>query len=208
MNDHELKLLWQRQELAAPVKADDAELVSRMKKKMRQFDRNIFCRDIREFAASIWLVWIFCGKLRLSTTPLSIAGCWVVIVSAFFIAGELFYTRFKFRMRKETLSLREHLQAEVRKVGWQARMLETVLWWYILPVMIGAELFALGETRDLTDRIVITLTLVFVSAVLWWVNRYAAKRSLRPLQKELEGTLEATPEFLSSFGGTTDHRKP
>ncbi len=73
-----------------------------------------------------------------------------------------------------------------------------MLWWYILPLSIGAEMYVLGETPDLAGKIVMTVTFIFVDAVIWWANRYAVRKTLLPLKTELENTLSSAPEFADA----------
>lgn len=198
MNDQELKSLWQQQQLTPPPALPDADLVARMKKKMRQFDRQIFWRDVRELAAAVFVIYSYFRMSLHCKTTLGCAGCWFVIAGAVFISGVILYSRRHKQPLNATPSMREYVVMESRKIGAQIRLLETVLWWYILPIFIGAEMYVLGETPDLADKIVMTVTFIVIGAVLWWVNRYAVKKSLRPLQVELKKTLDGAPEFSES----------
>jgi len=204
MNDDELKRLWRQQELSSPLQVPDPELMARMKKKMRKFARNIFWRDSREIVACVAG---FLGYLYFYLQPysaLSRIGCLVVMLSCVFIAGVLLYSRRKHPSLPETAPLEDFLRAELAKVKWQAKLLKSVLWWYLLPIFIGIELFDLGKPGDMQDRVVVLMVNLFVFGVIYWVNLYAVRKGLLPLIRELEETLRSV-ENLSS---PTDPHNP
>jgi hypothetical protein len=196
MNDEELKQLWRQQELAAPVAGPDTEIVARMKKKMRKFDKTIFWRDVRELAACAIVFFGYGLSYVRESYPVARAGCIVFMLSAVFIAGKILYARRGEKRFRHPASVREFLLGEVEKVSRQIRLLETVIWWYLPPLFIGWELCQWGAPGTVLGKILMTLFFMLLCAFLHWLNRYAARKSLAPLKRELEQTLQSMPEFL------------
>ncbi len=194
MNDQELKQLWQQQVLAPPAKVPDEQLVQAMKQKMAQFGRTIFWRDVREVAACLLLIVLFLPDYFKSTSWLSKAGCLVVVVSAIFIGFRLVYSKRRDDPRLTTNSLRDYLQDERRKLENQIHLLRTVLWWYILPLYIGAVMVTVGGAGPLTGKILFAGMYAVICAGIWWLNQYAVKKTLLPLKEELDQTLQEIPE--------------
>ena len=59
MNDLELQKLWQQANVPPPASATDMEIIYRMKRKMRKFNRDIFWRDARELVACGIVIYLF-----------------------------------------------------------------------------------------------------------------------------------------------------
>lgn len=190
MNDTELKELWRRQAPMAPVDvSSDADVIDRMNARLRKFDRELFWRDVGEVAAcgviAIWFGWY----LLVLPSTLTRIGCIIVMLSAAMITAVLLVARRSDRAPVGSVSVSESLRAELCKVARQEKLLTNVLWWYLLPIFGGAELFVLGLNLPAVNKWVMTGTFVFTGVVVYWANRYVAKRKLRPLIAEIERTL-------------------
>ena len=195
MSDQELKQLWRQPQLTAPLAGPDTDIVARMKKRMRKFDRTIFWRDVRELAACVFVFIGYWINYYYNSSTITRAGCVVIMVAAVFIALKLLYAHRGQRRFRHPASIREFLQGEVEKVSRQIRLLETVVWWYLLPLFIGMGLYSWGRAADWSDKIVLLGVNLFVYAFIYWLNRYAARKSLRPLKEQLEQTLTAVQEL-------------
>ncbi|HZV36485.1 MAG TPA: hypothetical protein VFB72_18050 [Verrucomicrobiae bacterium] len=172
-----------------------------MKKKMRDFDRTLFWRDGRELVAGAVVFVAFLFIFLRSHSTLSGAGCVVIMASCIFIAGELFFSRRKHPAASETAPLSDYLRAELVKVKWQAKLLRMVWLWYLLPLFIGVELFELGFPEGLAGELFSLVFNLAIFGVIYWLNLYAVRKSLLPLQKELEDTLASVSESSPSANG-------
>ena len=198
MNDSELKQLWQQAELKPALQASDMEIVRRMKRKMRKFDHKIFWRDLRELAACAFILFWFGPGVFGDGSKLCRIGHLVLVLSAIGIGAELIYSQRLGRRHRQSASVRDFFGGEIAKVRRQAMLLNSVLWWYLLPLDLGLALITLGTEGPLLDKIIYMGVCAFVTAVLWWANRYAARKVLDPLQKELEEIRASVPEFLET----------
>lgn len=195
MNEQELKQLWQRQVLAPPAKLPDAQVVQAMKQKMSQFGRTIFWRDVREVAACLLVIFLFLPGCFKAASWLSQTGCLVEVFSAIFIAFRLVYSKRRDDRNLTADSLRGYLLHERRKIETQIRLLSTVLWWYILPLYIGAVMVAFGIGRGgMVHKFGFAIFYAVVCGGIWWLNQYAVKKHLLPLKAELDQTLQEIPE--------------
>jgi hypothetical protein len=196
MNENEIKQLWQTQALPAPAPVDD--LSGRMKQKMRRFNRDIFWRDIREVAACAVIILWFGADLRHDHSTLRWTGDVILVLSGGYIAAKLLRARRSQRSFLNPDSVREFLAGELDKVERQIRLLRTVFWWYLLPLLCGVCLFFVGTNSDLlTDAIVLPvffLTYWFI----YWINQYAVKKTLLPLKTELEQMLKSVTDLTES----------
>ena len=192
MSEEDLKNLWKAQ--PAPAGASEPGLAARVREKTRKMDRTLFWRDSRELVACFAVVlWMAIGYHH-AEPPLQTAGRIVVVLSCVLIASILVYTRFGHRPRVTGVaSLRDHLAEERRKIAAQIKLLRSVLWWYLLPLLTGYLLYFWGAHPATTDRLVDLAVFALVGGALYWANLYAARRSLEPLQKEIEATISEIP---------------
>jgi hypothetical protein len=195
MNDQDLKKLWQGQVLAPPPKLPDAQLIQAMKQKMSQFGRTIFWRDVREVAACLLVIGLFLPGYFKPTSWLFQTGCLVEVLSAIFIAFRLVYSKRRDDRNLTADSLRGYLLHERRKLETQIRLLSTVLWWYILPLYIGAVMVAFGVgPGGMVHKVGFAIFYAIGCGGIWWLNQYAVKKHLLPLKAELDQTLQEIPE--------------
>ncbi len=68
----------------------------------------------------------------------------------------------------------------------QIRLLRSVWWWYLLPILGGSTIFAFGIQHDAKKRMILGGTFLFVGVVLHWANQLAVRKYLTPLKNELE----------------------
>jgi hypothetical protein len=190
MNDDELKKIWREREFTPPLNIPDTELVARMKQKMRKFDQTILWRDVRELIACAVAFVAFVPLLLISPSSLAGAGCIVVLLSCVWIAAKLFISRRKHASPAETVPMGDYLNAHIAKVKYQAQLLRSVWSWYLLPLFIGIELFQLGLPLGLDRQLISLAVNLAVFGFVYWLNLYAARKTLLPLQQELEHALD------------------
>ncbi len=210
MNDQELKELWRRQApFAAPSISSDAEVIERMNARLRKFGRALFWRDVREVAACVFIVIWFGSYLLRHLSLLSQIGCGVVILSAVMISAVLLIARRLDRVAEGPVSVSDSLRAQLRSIQRQERLLTNILWWYLLPIFVGAELFVLGLGISAANGWTLTGVLSFTSVVVYFANRYAVRTKLLPLILDIQETLESVAcleEDTSDSNGKDDAR--
>jgi hypothetical protein len=191
MNDDKLRELWRQQgpEPVAPI--SDEKLLAKMKTKMHKFDRDIFWREVRELVACVFIVCWFGVTYFTKIPPLARVGCVELVVSAIFIG--LILVLAKRPSKHPAISVREFVGAEKEKVDRQKRLLKTVLWWYILPIYIGTEIFTFGLSGVSTFTIVFTVGYGLMCGGICWLNQYAVRKRLAPLSEELGQLLRELP---------------
>ncbi len=194
MNDRELKQLWQRQVITPPVKVPDAQLIAAMKQKMAKFGRDIFWRDVREVAACLILIVLFLPDFFRFTSWLAKGGCLVVVVSAVFIGARLLAAQRIGDRKSAGDTLRGYLLVERLKIERQIHLLRTVLWWYILPLYVGAIMVVFGIGGGMVHKVGFAIFYAIICGGIWWLNQHAVKKHLTPLKAEVEERLKELPE--------------
>jgi len=160
-----------------------------MKERSERYDRKLFWRDVREIGAAVLVAAFYGHEAATAGEPLALAGALVVVAGAALVVWMLL------RARTDTVSERgatraERVRADVGKVDAQIRLLETVHWWYLAPLVVGLTLMTaasgIGGWRE-----VLTLGAVYGGSYLvWHLNRRAADSGLRPHRRELARALD------------------
>jgi len=191
MNDSELKRLWQSQNIVDKQSVGSEQLTEGVRKRMKKLDRALFWRDGRELAACALVIWWF-GERRIpNESTLTFVGRVIVVASCLVIAGVLLYGRRGAKSGSSAVSVRESLLRESSKVERQIRMLNSVVWWYLLPLLSGCVLYHWGADPSLAGDVVYLFVCVVIGGVIAWVNRFAVKRTLTPIRTELQRTIES-----------------
>jgi hypothetical protein len=190
MNDDELKKLWQQQPLRNPPTA--AQLISAMQKQTSQLRRCLDARDVRELLACAFVIIIF-GVFYFTVyrEPISRLGDLIIIGSTIFIAWKIIRTRRTTPPAPPGATTVESLRAELNSVRAQSRSLGSVQWWYLLPGFIGLLVATWGLRIDLYTKIGCTLFFIAVDALIYWLNQWARRKQLLPLEARLESLLHS-----------------
>ncbi len=197
MNDDALKQLWQSQKISAPPSLPDAEQIARARRGMKRFERVIFWRDFSEVLVCGLTVIYFSLKLFQGYSVTTQVGCWIWILSASFIACNLVLSKRRVPAADFAASMEDSIRTEIRKVDVQIRLLRSVLWWYLLPIALGANLFYTdGHALGWADIGYFLVTLG-VNIFIWWLNQRAVKRKLLPMKAELEALLGVPPTITT-----------
>lgn len=166
-------------------------LMVEIKNGQEEFNKKVFWRDARELIATgIVIIWfIFIGIKTNTVWP------FLLVAGGVWIGSYIVYKRLK---AKKSVPVNNTLvrtvEESIKDVQKQIKMLDTVLYWYLLPLVPGFMLqnISFWSTTDLakTFNIVIGVALlvfyvaVFVSA--YYLNKHYAKKKLQVREKELQ----------------------
>ncbi len=194
MNEDDLKKLWRQQPLNVPPPLAGAGQIRDIEQKMKRFDRIIKWRDVRELAACAVVAVAFGGLFVGVHPPVARLGCAITVAGAFFIAWRLVSSKRKAGPEIPGAPVMEALRREILKVDIQISLLRSVWWWYLLPTLGGASIFALGVQPDPRKRIVMLAAFLFAGVVVHWVNQRAVRQYLVPLKTELESMIGSSSQ--------------
>lgn len=165
----------------------DAEMLELVLERSARFERTIRRRDRREIIAT--------GLGVLLLAPLVVLGPWLSRVGVLLVmAGGASVVVVLGRARRMPAPapdrpLAEALRAEQARVRAQTRLLETVIWWYIAPLALGAVLIVTGLSGASPSTYGYIVVMLAFSIWVYRLNRRAVQRDLRPRGVELERQL-------------------
>ncbi len=138
----DMKNLWQSQPTEPPrIRLED------FRKKMNRFDRRIFWRNVREYAAGVVVIAAF------GYYEWRLRGLLLRVGSALMIAGVLYvmyqiHRRAALQSAPADLGLSTCVQFHRKSLERQRDALRTVWSWYLLPFVPGFAVFLLGSTMS------------------------------------------------------------
>jgi hypothetical protein len=192
MHDDALKQLWKGQHFEAlPALPDEAQIAA-MKKRMKCFDKTIEGRDYRDVAACIFIIAFFVWDLAFrNNSVLTQTGCIVLIASAVFIGWQLIGSKRRLPRAEPSAPVFGAVKVELQKVENQIGLLQSVAWWYLLPLFVGVLLCNWGARGSFPSKLVYLVSVLALYVFIYWLNQFAVKKNLLPLKRALEALLRS-----------------
>lgn len=201
----ELGAIW-RSQPPAPGEWTREEIVGRVRARARRHDRAIFWRNAREIAAGALLAGVMGWSSWQAPGWLPKAAALVGATSVVFVLAKLVRSRRANPPVREDLALVDRLQAEVRKVEAEIRLLRSVRSWYLAPLFAGTAvwsgtLVSVGLASAPISRARLAAALAACAAItalvfwlagwiVWKLNRTAVGTHLDPYAAELRALLD------------------
>lgn len=207
MDPEEMKQAWQVQATPGGLRVDAGILREELRQSRRRFAATIFWRDVREVGVCLVLipVWIYLGLDR------SCDWTWYLMVPALlWIAGYLLADRMRSRRRPLDPGepLRRHVEITMEQLDRQIRLLRTVFWWYLLPIILAMAAYLghdawQGRTGGwwmMAAASEVSGMGVAVMIGVYWLNQYVVRTDLEPRRHELESMLASLEDERPAAG--------
>jgi hypothetical protein len=125
------------------------------------------------------------------------AGVWVFLLGASAVAVAVWLAAALLRRRDRSAgaSLAEFCRSERRSLETQIRLMRSLPWWYLAPILVGSNVFVAATSKwpTITVAVVFPIT-VLVVAFAYWVSRRSLRNELLPLRAELDRCLAGLEE--------------
>jgi hypothetical protein len=203
MNLDDAKALWSSDneptdDTMSTHTLSDSDILRLVKEQSEAFDKKIWRRDLLESIAAV-AVFLFFGWLAWhDPSQLVRAGSLIIMGGSTLIFWRLRRVRTRFADVSAGQPVKQMLQQERAKVDAQIRLLESVLWWYIAPLLVGLLLVTVGDSGWSTFTFVYGAVVLLGATGIYVLNQRAVRRSLRPRRKELTRLLKQVDERIDS----------
>lgn len=195
MNFETLQKTWQSQDTGAKMTINADVLLKEVRRNQRHFWATIFWRDVREVGVAFLLTLYFSYRgLRYNHWTDCLVGFACLGVGTFMVVDRLLQRR---KQPVSNDSLKTCIENSLLQVNHQIWLLKNVFWWYLLPIAatLGISIgYSTWHARNSGFPAVIvwvisTLVIVLVYWGIYWLNRFAVRKSLEPRRQELETLL-------------------
>lgn len=191
MTFDDLSITWKEQN-DQPLSSEDREaVVMRVCRRAERLGGVVVRRDLVETIAAVFVMFIFGQHLFTSPADYVVSkfGAGFVVCWAVFIIYKLHRTRTIQKPASPDASVREFCRTEIGRLDRQIRLLRGVLWWYIAPCLIGANIMYLGIAGLGAATLAYSISTVLLGWGIYLLNMYAVKKSLVPARNELASLL-------------------
>lgn len=164
-------------------------------KKLKQFDRVLLFRDLRESIVAFVLFIFILLQLLLTDNGINTTIGNIILLFACILIPIVLYLSRKFRFDAITMPTTEYMASRRKLLTRQKRLLNSAFFWYMLPIDLGWMFIALDEEWDgaailpMSRMVTQLLLYVAINVIVVWLNLKAAK-SIQPYIDEVDAFLE------------------
>lgn len=210
MEEQELKNIWKNSSKTEDITINTSQLLSDFKVGMEDRERIVRKRDTKEiFFAILGIVGFIIIAIRMW---FSIPSLGIIIITLTYV-----YYIFKLRSNRKSkytqklfVSFQEQLENQKQFMQNQAKLLNTILYWALIPFFIG-YMVVIWSVWDLTSvnfssflssiypeslksKIICTVFVLIAFFYTQWTNKKAAKVNWDPLIKQIDIILKNLKE--------------
>ena len=192
--EDELIALWQSSPKHEQIKFEKSRLILELQASMNRFDKAIKFRDWLEIGAALVLIPIISYQVYAQPNYLAkFAALWIVLVIVFIV-----YKLLKARKNEplEVDSYLEYLKKERAYLMKQKSLLENILYWAVIPMLVGFFSFLAGslgvfnkswqEVLRIKKMWIGLLAALATTVTIPLLNKWSVKREINPRIKKLD----------------------
>jgi hypothetical protein len=194
MMEDELIALWQSSPKHEQIKFEKSRLMLELQASMNRFDMAIKFRDWLEIGTALVLLPIISYQVYVQPNYLAkFAALWIVLVIVFLVHKLL---RARKNKPSEVDSYLEYLKNERVYLIKQKNLLENVLYWAVIPILVGFFSFLAGSLGVFNKswQEVIRIKKVWIGLIaaiattvtIPLLNKWSVKREINPRIKKLD----------------------
>jgi hypothetical protein len=182
----DLKAAWRHQSMESIPDTPNREIVRMVAATLEDIHRTLRWRDRREIGAATVGIIAFGAWFLTVHGVVSRIGAAVMVAGSVLIIAKIAWARTGKREQRPHLQMREFCASERDRINAQIRLLQSALWWYLMPNLLGANLFVFGFTGFNVAGIGFLALSLLLGLILYRVNVRAAREQLVPVKNELE----------------------
>ena len=196
MIEDELIKIWQSSPNQERVKFHKSRLMIELQSSLDRFHRTIRNRDLTETIAAITVIPIFAYYAYIIPHTLTKIASVLIGVWAVYVVIRLRKAR-RNKPGAFTESYQEYLYKTREYLIVQKKLLDTVLYWYLLPGFVLILLFLMGfiGIPEKHTYIIRTGTFAFVLGIfVYFLNRRAVKKHIAPRLEKVDELIKVMRE--------------
>jgi hypothetical protein len=204
MRFDDLRPAWQEQNDHLLSPEDREAMIARVCRRVERVGGAVLRRDVTETIAAVVVI-IFFGQYFYGAPNdyvVSKFGAGFLVCWALFIIFKMHRTRTIQRPASLDASVYEFCRVEMERLDRQIQLLRSVLWWYIAPAIIGANVMFIGMAGLGAASLAYGIATLMLACGIYWLNMRAVAKNLLPLRNELANLLSQ----LEDGGSNTMYR--
>jgi len=191
-----LRKIWQSSGREEQLKFEKSRLVIDVQSKLGTVNKSIRYRDFLETAGAVTVVPVSIYYAYSIPFTLSKIASVLIALWAIFIIIKLRLAR-KHQPGDYSVTYLEYLQQSKSYLTLQKKLLDTVIYWYILPCLCFALLFLAGfleKPGDPTRIIITALIFLLVGIVVFYLYRRTVRKHFIPRLEKIDQLIKVMIE--------------
>lgn len=194
MDEDLLKRLWSDSNKAQKVAINPEILMDSIQHKSLYMETKIKQRDKSEIIVAVLMILTFGCLFFIVPQVQAKVGAVIIVLSCMLIIFRLIRAR-KVNIKQETSSaIKYHLLVSLQQVRQHINLLNTVFWWYLLPIFIGVLFVYYGLSKSFVSKISYTVVVTIMYGYIWYLNKKAVRKKLKPLEADIQQALKELAE--------------
>lgn len=189
MNDNDFKKVWKLSHQSELVNIEERSLLHDLSSKMDELDKTIKKRNVRELVIAIALIIFFGFVAYFVPYTLTKIACLLIVPYSIFYMYKIKSVR---SQKTNDLSQppKQFLLTQKKYLQKEKKLLDTVLYWAILPLVPILILYYAGFSMDLMSYLGYGIFTIVIFAAVYWANKYAVKKTFIPLLRKLDTLID------------------
>lgn len=194
MDENSLKRLWYDSNKEQKVEINPEVLIESIHHKSLYMENKIKQRDKSETIVAVLMTLVFGCLFFVFPQALSKIGAGIIVINCMLIIFRLYLAR-KVKVKQEISSeIKHHLMVSLQQVRQQINLLNTMIWWYLLPIFIGVLCVYYGLSKSFISRTFYTVIVTTMYGYIWYLNKEAVRKKLKPLEADILQALKELSE--------------
>lgn len=189
MVEDELVKIWQSSSSLEQIKFEKSRLMIDVQTGIDRVNKQIKFRDAIEIGTAVGIVVpAFTYAAFQMPNIVTKIGCVFVILWCFYLVYRLRSAR-NHKTGSITDNYSEYLNKTREHLIVQKQLLDTVLWWYVLPAQTGVTLFSVGvtlDTNNYNELIKMELIGLAMAIGIIYLNQQAVKKTIKPRLEKID----------------------
>ena len=133
-------------------------------------ENKIKARDRKETYTAVLMIAVFVCLLLFMPQVWAKTGAAIIMLNCVQVIFRLHRAR-KVRVRQDASSeIKHHLEVSLQRVWQQITLLNSVLWWYLLPFFAGVLCFYYAISHSLISKVLYTSAVITGYGYIWYLN--------------------------------------
>jgi hypothetical protein len=193
MNEQDLKNIWQSSGNQDRVQFDKTKLIADLELNLNQLKKSIRHRDWREIGVAIMMIPLFGFTAYKIPFMLSKVGAIIIVGWCMLLIVRLVMAK-KNKVIMPTESYINYLLKSRAYLQAQKELLDTVLYWYILPSVTGVLLFFMGFGLSTAQRIIFSGVTLGLGIFTYLLNKHAVRKGILPRLHRIDDIIKNLKE--------------
>lgn len=191
--EDELIKIWQSSPEVEQIKFEKSRLMLDLESSLARLQRGWKNMQLREIIAAAIVAPFFMHKAFVAEQILVKIGAIWIVLSAIYIIYRLASTK-NHKPNAITENYLDYLYQSKDYLGVQKNLLDSVIYWYFLPIAIGILLIFVGS-MEINSRFYLNIVgLIVLGVGVHFLNKWSAKKYISPRLKKIDELINVMEE--------------